>query len=1080
MPFRHEALPSLGCYSQPAVYEPSPLPPDSPPPLVSAPAALSGAQGRALRLLSEVRAAQVRTLQAQGALFGVVVFLFFLIAGAWLGASMPRAGLALLAAGGLSVLSLAAVFGWWLPRRRFGDAASTARGLASRIPELNFDLLAAVELSRALGKPDDFSPELARAFLRQVDAKASQLSVASLVDRRPLRRASLVFVTVAVAALTVVAFKRETLTLGLKQTLMPAEAVELRRQPITGDVELVYRYPAHTGLDVRSIPSSTGDISAPTGTEVTLKTRADRDVEAAALVMTPGDTRVPLQVDKRELSGSFVVKESGQYHVIFLDGKDVVAEGPDQSVTAEADEPPQARIIAPLDGLELDPSKLSVTLKFDATDDYGISALDLVFTPEGSESRRVSLKPDDGRTTRGIYQWDLAPLALRPGQSVAYFLEAADNDAVKGPKKGTSAVLRLKVYSSAEHRREALAKAEVLWFRLVDHLADRMESPDRIRPPAGASATFIDAAVAGKPIDERGLQLSTDLTALAQAIREDKDPSEELLSTLLNIGSELNTDVMQVTSARRVLLRLTGREAPVNVPGRAQMLDTKNGAFAQDLSRRLSMVIDTDLQHSEKNVLYLEALLDRAKLDAIRELAQQLRDDRKELSRLLEEFGRTKDSAIQQALVEQMQALKQRMLELQQRMAELSKGIRDDFMNAEAIEQMQEEFGLQSSLDEVEKLVKEGKAEEALKKMQELAMELDDFLEKLDEAGDRADEQTDPELARQFEEFSHNLEDTARKQEQLADKTRALRDKYRGQQKERIAKQGEALKRELKEKLDELDKSWKQLDGDRLGFRFEDVQKEAMQARDNVQQSLDANDFDLASEAADRMEAKAAQMAAQAAEQRQRDELFQNPPDVRKESKQAFDKAQRDAKKAQEVAQKLRDLFPQPGQQMSDHDRQQMSELAKSQRQLQQQAQQLEQQMDAIGQRAPIFDEEAQRQMEQVSQRMQGAGERLSGKDASRGFGEQQGAMQGLRGLQQAMEEASKQRGKGGKGGIPMPLKRQGGRGRGSKNEKVEIPDEDPNAAPREFRKDVMDAMKQGAPDRYRDQNKKYYEELVK
>jgi len=25
-----------------------------------------------------------------------------------------------------------------------------------------------------------------------------------------------------------------------------------------------------------------------------------------------------------------------------------------------------------------------------------------------------------------------------------------------------------------------------------------------------------------------------------------------------------------------------------------------------------------------------------------------------------------------------------------------------------------------------------------------------------------------------------------------------------------------------------------------------------------------------------------------------------------------------------------------------------------------------------------------------------------------------------------------------------------------------------------------MDAMKQGAPDRYKDQNKKYYEELVK
>jgi myosin heavy subunit len=512
------------------------------------------------------------------------------------------------------------------------------------------------------------------------------------------------------------------------------------------------------------------------------------------------------------------------------------------------------------------------------------------------------------------------------------------------------------------------------------------------------------------------------------------------------------------------------------VLGKPQFGDVCNGAYTQDFQRRVAAAIATDISHAEKNVLYLEALLDRAKLDAIRELAQQLREDRKELTRLLDEFSRTRDPTTQQALVEQMQSLKQRMLELQQRMAELSKGIRDDFMNAEALQQMQEEFGLESSLDEVERLVKEGKAEEALKKMQELAMEMDDFLEKLDQAGDQADQQQDPELSRQFKEFQDNLDEAVQKQDQVAEKTRALRDKYRQQQKERIAKQGEALKRELKEKLEDLDKSWKQLDGDRFGFRFEDIQKDAMQARDNVQQSLDANDFDLASEAADRMEDKARQMAAQASEQRRLEEQYNNPPEARRESRQAADKLARDAKTANEVAQKLRDLFPQPGQNMSEQDRQQMNELARQQKQLQQQAQQLQQQMESIGERAPIFNEEAQQQMEQAGQRMQGAGERLSGKDASRGYGEQQGAMQALRGIQQALEQA----GNGsGKGGIPLPM-RGHGRGRSNKDQKVEIPDEDPNAAPREFRKDVMDTMKQGAPDRYKDQNKKYYEELVK
>ncbi len=1054
------------------MFEPSssPVPPPSPIPQAwSSPAEPS----RALRLLAEVRAAQAHALRMQGLLLAVVAFLVFLVAGAWVGSHFPRTGLGLILGGATAALGVMIFFGLFLPRWRVGDNARTARMLASALPELNFDLLAAVELSKALGTREDFSPELARAFLRDVDARAAQLTVSKLIDPRPTKRAVMALVGTVLVVLTITVVKGSTLRLGLARSLISETSAEpLRRQPITGDVELVYHYPAHTGLETRTIPSSTGDVSAPAGTEVMLKTRADRNVEEAALVMVPSEQRVPLRVEGRELKGSFVVSESGQYHVIFLDGSKVVAEGPQQSITVEGDQPPQARITAPIDGLEIDPSKQTIHLKFEASDDYGLSALDLVFTPEGSEARRISLKPDDGRTTRGSYQWDLAPLTLRPGQSVAYFVEATDNDTVKGPKKGSSVVMRLKLYSAAEHRREALAQAEALWVRLVDHLADRMESADRRSP------STIDAAVAGKPIDERAVQLAADLNTLAQSIRDDKDPSEELLATLFNISSELNTDASQVVAHRRTLLRITGREG--GAAGKNQFVDTKNGSFTQDLSRRLSASIAVDVQHSEKNVLYLEALLDRAKLEAIRDLANQLREDRKELSRLLEEFGRTKDSSIQQALVEQMKSLKQRMLELQQRMAELSKGIRDDFMNAEALQQMQEEFGLQSALDEVEQLVKEGKAEEALKKMQELAMELDDFLEKLDEAGVRADEQSDPELARQFEEFQQNLGDTVQKQQQLADKTKALRDKYREQQKERISKQGEALKRELKDKLDELEKSWSQLDGDRFGFRFEDFQKEAMQARNNVQQSLEANDFDLASESADRMEEKAGKMAAQGAEMRQRDELFQNPPEIRRESKQAADRLQRDLKKAQEVAQKLRDLFPQPGQQMNDQDRQQMAELARSQKQLQQQSQSLQQQMDAIGERAPIFDEEAQQQMEQVGQRMQGAGERLAGKDASKGFGEQQGAMQGLRGIQQAIEQAGQKAGKGGKGGIPFPIKRNGGRGRGSQPEKVEIPDEDPNAAPREFRKDVMDAMKQGAPDRYKDQNKKYYEELVK
>lgn len=1050
-----------------AVYEP-PSPPEAappPPPQPSPAPATATPRGRALQLLDDVRHAQQRSLWTQGLLLGAASLIAAVVAGGLVGSVAPRAGQWVVALGPVLAAGFVLGLGVWLARRRVGDEVRTARLLAERAPELNLDLLAAVELSRALGERHDFSPDLAKAFLKDVDRRAARVPLSALVDQRPLKRAAIVLLSTLGTAMVLLAWKGPVIRGGLLLAFTSREATEVaKREPITGDVELLYRYPAYTGREPLSVPGSTGDLSAPAGTEVVFKTRADRDVDAAALLVN--GKRVPLRVNGRELSGSFILDASGQYHVAFLDGADVTVEGPDRSITIEADQVPQVRITAPVDGLELDPDKQKVTVAYEASDDYGLSALDLVYRAQGGEEQRLALKPDVARATRGSTEWDLGPLNLKAGQVVSYYLEAKDNDAVAGPKKGVSNALTLKVYSAAEHRRDVLLKAEAQWERLVGHLADRMEAPDR---PSPANA---DAALAQKPTDERAQTLAQDMAQLAEDIDELRDPPSELSSALWNISKELKEDTSAVATQRKLLLRLTGKDQSGSM---LKLADAKDGSLSREVGRRLSAAISTDVTTSEHNVLYLEALLDRQKLEALKELAKELKQDRDELSHLMEDYAKTKDPQAQQKLLEQMQALRERMAELQQRMAELTKGIRDEFMNREALEQLMEEQDLSNKLDEMEKLVREGKAEEAMKKMQELAMQMDEMLEQLEDAGDRADQQADPELSRMVEEFQDNLDETLKQQQQLAEKTRSLRDKYRAQQKERIARQGEALKRELKQKLDELDKSYQQLDQDRFGFRLDEHAEEARGDIEHVQQALDANDFDLASEAADRLEEKSQQMAEQAAEQRRLDEMFQNPPEVRRESKQLHDRLSRDEKKAEDVAQKLRDLFPQPGSQMSEADKQQVQDMARQQKSLERRGQQLEQQMEQIGERAPLFDENAQQQMEQAQQHMQGAGEKLAGRDPSRGFGEQQGAVQSLKGLQEAMEQAGKS---GGKGGIPLPLRRQGGRG--TRAEKVEIPDEDPNAAPREFRKDVMDAMKQGAPDRYRDQNKRYYEELVK
>ncbi len=1003
------------------------------------------------RLLDRVRARQRRLLSLLGAVAGASAAFALFTLGALAALRFPRLGHALvvwsLPLGAAAGTALAV----WLIRRRVGSDERTARHLARLVPELKLDLLAAVELSKALGERHDFSPELARAFLAEVDAQVQRTEVNRLRERRELRWASRGGLALVLLCGLTLFFSRERVSAGLGVAFAPKLAPALKREPITGDVTVRYRYPAYTGLEPKVVEGGTGDISAPAGTEVSLDTRADREVKSAALELN--GKRLPLVRDGRQLKGSFVLDKPGQYHVLFLDGEEVVAEGPDRSVRIEADLAPEVQLTAPMPELEVEADQQKVMLKFEAHDDYGLSSLELVFARPGKPEERVKLAHDEGRATRSQYQWDVGALKLTPGQIVSYYLEAKDNDAVAGPKRGVSRTQTVKLYSAAEHREEALEKAQKVWERLVSHLADRMEGHDR-----GRDST-LEQVNAGAAIDEQGQTLAGDALTLSGELAQDKDAPEELSDALANIAGSLRHVVSQTMMARRLAGRLHGERPD----------------FSVALTRRAG----EEIRSTEQDVLYLESLLDRQRLEAIKQLTQELKSDRRELSRLMEDYAQAPDAAKQQALLEQMELLKEHMQQLLQKMSELQKEIRDEHLNREALQELESQ-NIPDDFNELEKLIKEGKTEEALKKMQELSMEVDSLLNQVEEAADDAEQEADPELTKAFEEFEKNLDQAVQKQSELADDSQKVRERYKEQVRQRVQQRGEQLKQELLKKTQELKQSYEQLDASRFGSQMDVSKAAAQQQLEHLEQALQANDFDLALEAADQLTQEAERAAGQAEEQRLQDERFGNPPSAMRESQQLEQRLKRDARKAEEIDQKLRGLFPSPQQMLSEEDQQKLKDQAQRQKGLEKQAEQLQQQMDELSQKAPIFGPEQRQQLDQAQQRMGEARQSLDGRDVRKAHGSQQAALEQLQGLQKQMQQS----GGGGKGkkGLPRPLSNGRGRdGRGSlRQDKVEIPDEDPNAPTKEIRKDLMDAMKQGAPDRYKEQNKRYYEELVK
>jgi hypothetical protein len=256
----------------------------------------------------------------------------------------------------------------------------------------------------------------------------------------------------------------------------------------------------------------------------------------------------------------------------------------------------------------------------------------------------------------------------------------------------------------------------------------------------------------------------------------------------------------------------------------------------------------------------------------------------------------------------------------------------------------------------------------------------------------------------------------------------------------------------------------------RTGRDLERVESEL----ENLQSALKAEDYDMAADEAQRSERDAFELHRDAQQQSMQDELYSNPSDVRAQSRRRAERMSKDAQKIADVRQKLEQLLPQPGQMLSEEDRQHLRQQAQEQRGLERRAQGLEQKMDELSQMAPIFDPDAQQQIQQVTERMGDAAQRMDQRDPGHAYGEERAAAEQLQRFQKQMQSSQR------KGGRGLPLPMFAGAPQRASQEKVEIPDADQYRAPKEFRKDLLDAMKQGAPDRYKDQVKRYYEELVK
>jgi hypothetical protein len=387
-------------------------------------------------------------------------------------------------------------------------------------------------------------------------------------------------------------------------------------------------------------------------------------------------------------------------------------------------------------------------------------------------------------------------------------------------------------------------------------------------------------------------------------------------------------------------------------------------------------------------------------------------------------------------------------------------------------------------MEEVERKLAAGDVEGAMKALDQLGSSMQQMLSSLERTAGRPGEKNSA-LMKEMLAFKKQLEDVEARQRELAGETDRLRGEYRRRiaqkmkQLEGAAKELEQLAAEARREVQQAEKG--------ISTRSEEDFAQARDRLRDLEKALQARDLDAARETANRAIGPVQRLAVGL-----QDDAFlaERYPQLRMKDGREVRDAQRHAQAALGPARKVKDeldrMFPDPRAVLPEKDQQRLDELARQQGQLEKQAGDMQQRLQELAQKAPVFPPQAGEMLGGTQLHMQRAQGELAQRNPQAGHGEQRQALDDLERFRKGLDEMAKNQkgGGGGGGGFPFPFgEDRGGRegeGMEASREKVEIPGADQYKVPDEFRKDLLEAMKQGAPEPYKGDVQHYYEELVR
>ncbi|MGM0577837.1 MAG: DUF4175 family protein [Myxococcota bacterium] len=964
---------------------------------------------------------------------------------------------------GALVAGWAVVRLWWRPVRRRASDEEMARWLEDRVGGSHSAIITSVQAGRVLERGDDsewpgFSPELARVTATRAARRLDAVEPADLDDRGRLLQLFKLGAGLAAVALALSVWSPDVFTDGWRHMFEgpPASAATGDEQVEEVDVavgDLAFRlvYPAYLDLQPRDIPSSGGDLSALAGTEVRFTGSTLRPAKQVVLQLeSDPESRWPVELsDEGVVRGAFRVGKTDRYRFLLTapDGT-LVRETRWRSIESRPDRSPEVRLLLPETDVEVNPQD-RVQLLYEAADDHGLDRVHLVVDRgDGRKPERREVRSASGeRTARGTEVLAVEPLDLEAGDAVEVWFEASDLNTVTGPGRSRSARRRVAMYSPDAEHEERLADLERLVDEMIDVLAERLESPVE-RADAGELPRYV--AWQQKVSGLNGKMLAS-FEELLSSVSTDSLASDDLRETVRTTYDGLQTHHDQETSQLRQAVVGQGMERR-----------------PRQLAQVLHAVNEEGVTELEDGVWALKQELERSRQERLLDEGRDLMEAQNDLMGLLEQMKEGGDETLARDAERKLDDLLDSLRQMEQEMGRLAERTPYENQNLQR-KRSDEEVDMESIRERVERvreLIRQGKMDEAMALLEELNRETQEMMAGLQsDFGGRQVASKAQEKMAEFQQKQREIEDGQRG---VLEETGALDESMKERRRREMEEKAREAMEEARDKAAQIREELEGASEDSLHPADEEALEELRQKAREMEESLERGDVEPAREQAKEMSGECDGLGSEIGEGESRELDMERADDMQ----DAMKRLGKSGKLADDLASELDKLEQAMNRPPSAGEQREASRLQRLQQKLGEGAGDLQGELEELEEMDPGAKEALEPQLEEARRQMKEAGQRLGEDEPERATRHQREALQQLKKARESMDErrqrARSQEGDGEGPGVNDPRR------------KVSIPEEDDYRAPKAFRQEVLENMKERAPERYHDAIERYYEELVR